>query len=140
VNSAKPSTNYGTKPTLRADASPVERSYLRFDVQGLTGTITQVTLRVFANSASATGHTVSGVTDNTWTETGINFSNAPPVGSAIGSLGSFSAGTWTEVNVTAYVTGNGVLNVVLTTPSSTAINYASRQSANAPQLVMTVAP
>lgn len=70
-------TNYGTATTLRADASPDLNSYLRFDVQGLTGSVTSATLRIYANSASSTGYTLYAVTDNTWTETGITYSNAP---------------------------------------------------------------
>ena len=57
-------TNYGTSTTLRADASPDLNSYLRFDVQGLTGSVTSATLRIYANSASSTGYTLHAVTDN----------------------------------------------------------------------------
>jgi hypothetical protein len=106
-------------------------------VQG-AGAVTQAKLRVYANSASGTGHDVRGVSDITWGEGTINFSNAPALGSVLGSSGSFSAGTWTEVNVSSYITGNGTYTLALTTPSSTSISYASRSSANAPQLVLEV--
>jgi parallel beta-helix repeat protein len=136
VNESSPGTNYGNATTLRADASPVNRSYLRFTVQAGGGSVTRATLRVFANTASSIGHSASGVADITWGETSINFTNAPAVGSVINSSGPFSAGTWAEVDVTPYVTGNGTYTLALTTTTSTAITYSSRQGGNAPELVV----
>jgi len=115
------------------------RSYLRFNVQGVTGTIVRVTLRVFANSASSTGYNIGNVTNNTWTETGITYSNSPPIGNSVGSSGPFSTstGVWTTVDITSLVTGNGTINLGLYTTNATAISFASLQSgANAPQLVI----
>jgi RHS repeat-associated protein len=133
-------TNYGTATTLRADNSPDLNSYLRFDVQGLTGSVISATLRIYANSASSTGYDVYGVADNTWTETGINYSNAPAMGSQLGSSGTFSAGVWTSVDVTSYITSNGVYNLAFSTTSNTNISFASREAgANAPQLVIQTA-
>jgi hypothetical protein len=123
------------------DGSPVLQSYLRFDVQGLGGTVSQATLRIFANSASGSGVVASSVNDNTWTETTINYNNAPPLGTALGSSGAFGAGVWIEIDVTSYITGNGTYNLGLLTPSSTAVSLASRQSgANAPQLIVEMTP
>jgi len=43
--------------------------------------------------------------------------------------------------VTAYIAGNGTYNFGLTTPSSTAISFASREAgANAPQLIIETGP
>jgi hypothetical protein len=141
VYQINPSSNYGTSNLLRADGSPVMRSYLRFNVQGISGTVTRVTLRVFANSASSAGYHIGNVTDNTWTESTINYNNAPVIGSSIGSSGPFSAGAWTTVDVTSLVTGNGTLNLGLYTTSSTAISFNSRQaSLNLPQLIVETAP
>ena len=123
--------------TFRVDGSPIVPTYIRFNVQGLSGTITRVSLRVFANSSSNSGYTVSGVSDNTWTESTINYNNAPPVGGAAGSSSGFSGGVWTTVDITSLVTGDGTVNLALTTSSSTAISLASRESgANAPQLIV----
>ena len=139
-------TNYGTATTLRTDNSPDLHSYLRFDVQGLTGNVTSATLRIYANSSSSAGYTVYSVSDNTWTETGITlrqaqgsaYSNAPALGSSLGSSGTFSANAWTTVDVTAYISGNGVYNLAFSTTSSTNVSYSSREGANAPQLVITL--
>ncbi len=140
VNADSAATNYGTATTFRVDGSPIVRSYLRFNVQGLNGTVTRATLRVFANSGSNAGVGASSVSNNTWTETGINYNNAPPLGSALGSTSSFGSGVWITIDITAYVTGNGTYNLALTTPGTTAISLASRESANDPQLIIETAP
>jgi hypothetical protein len=141
VYQTNPTTNYGTSNLLRVDGSPIMRSYLRFTVQGVTGTITRVTLRIYANSASSTGYNIGNVTNTTWTESTINYNNAPAIGSSAGSSGPFSAGAWTIVNITSLVTGNGTINLGLYTTSSTAISFNSRQASfNPPQLIVETAP
>ena len=136
VSSASPTSNFGLS-VLRVDASPDLHSYLRFNVQGLSGTVQHVTLRVFANSANSIGYDVRGVSDTSWSESGLTYANAPPVGAIIGSSGRFSTGTWTTVDVTTWVTGNGVWSLALTTTSGTATSLASRESASTPpQLVI----
>jgi hypothetical protein len=141
VYQSKPTTNYGTSNLLRIDGSPIMRSYLRFNIQGVNGIITRVTLQVYANSASSSGYNIGNVANNTWTESTINYNNAPSIGSSVGSSGSFAAGTWTSVDITSLVTGNGTLNLGLYTTSSTAISLNSRQaSTNVPQLIVETAP
>jgi RHS repeat-associated protein len=76
------------------------------------------------------------VTDNTWTETGITYSNAPAMGTQLGSSGAITANTWTTVDVTSYITGNGTYNLAFSTTSNTNISFASREGANAPELVI----
>ncbi|HJR79383.1 MAG TPA: DNRLRE domain-containing protein [Anaerolineales bacterium] len=136
VKAANPTINYGTATTLRTDASPIVRSYLRFSVQGLSTSIKRVTLRVFANSNSSTGYAVNSVADNTWSETTINYNNAPAVGGALGASGAVSGGTWATIDITPYINANGTYSLILTSTSSTEISLGSRESANAPQLVV----
>jgi hypothetical protein len=137
VNAGSPTTNYGTATTLRADASPDLHGYLRFNVQGLTTSVSRATLRIFANSAATLGHEIRGVSDNNWSESTLTYFNAPIVGNVVGSSGPITAGTWTSVDVTPLITGNGTFNFALTTTSGTAISFASREAgANAPQLIV----
>lgn len=140
VSQATPTANYGSSTTLRTDGSPIQNSYIRFNVQGINGTVGKATLRVFANSHQATGYDVRSVSDTTWDENSISYSNAPPVSSTVtGSSGPFSAGTWTSVDVTSLIHGNGTYSLALTSTSSTSTSYASRESgSNAPQLVIEV--
>jgi calcineurin-like phosphoesterase family protein len=137
VESSNPGTNYGNVDQIRVDGSPDVRSYLRFNVQGLSGAITSATLRVYANSSQSPGYDARSVNDNNWVETTITYNNAPPVGNVLGSSGNVNSNNWTSVNVTSYITGNGTYNLGLTTTGSTAISLASRESgANTPQLVI----
>jgi chitodextrinase len=141
VNESSPTMNYGLTSTLRADGSPLVRSYLRFNVQGLVGTVTRATLRVYATSSSTVGYDIRGVSDNSWGETTLNYTNAPAFGPVIVSSGRFTAPIWTEVDVTLLINGDGTYSLALTTPHTTAISFASREvGANAPQLVITTAP
>jgi hypothetical protein len=141
TNEGSSTSNFGSATTLRADASPLVRSYLRFNVQGLSGSITRVTLRVFTNSSSSAGYEVRNVADNTWTEGTITHANAPAMDGVTTASGAFGTGVWISVDITPLVTGNGVYNFALTTTSSTAFSLVSREgSANIPQLVIETAP
>jgi len=85
--------------------------------------------------------TANSVSNNTWTETRLTYNNAPPLGTSLGSSGAVSTGVWFTIDITPYITGNGTYNLALTTPGSTAISLASRQSgANAPQLIIETSP
>jgi hypothetical protein len=138
VDSSSPSSNYGNSTTLRTDASPIINSYLRFNVQGISGTVTNATLRVYANSSSSGGLSSRGVVNTTWSETSTTYGNAPAVGSIVSSSSGFSAGSWVSLNVTALVRGNGLVSFALTSTNSTAVSFSSRQGAKPPQLLITV--
>jgi hypothetical protein len=58
-------------------------------------------------------------------------------GNKTGSSGPVTGGTWTTVNVTALVSGNGTISIALATTSSTNLSMSSKEGANAPQLVVT---
>ncbi len=141
VDTSNASKNFGTATTLRVDGSPVVNSYLRFTVSGLSGKAPSARfgLLIFANSASSSGITAKTVADNTWGETTITASNAPPMGSTLATSPKVVTGTWITLDVTSYVTGNGTFSFGVSTAGGTAISLASRKSgANAPQLISTI--
>lgn len=141
VNESSPTMNYGTSSSLRADGSPLVRSYLRFNVQGLVGTVTKATLRVYATSSSSVGYDIHGVSDNSWGETTLNFTNAPAFGPVVVSSGPFTGPIWKEMDVTVLINGDGTYSLALTTPHTTAISFASREAgATAPQLIIETSP
>ncbi|MFI7069312.1 CBM96 family carbohydrate-binding protein [Micromonospora sediminicola] len=142
VQSDAAGTNYGTATQIVVDNSPVRRMFLRFTVSGVSGTITNATLRlrtISGNDGSNVGGTVRAMSSTTWSETGTTWSNQPAVdGATMGSIGSVGAGSWYEVDVTAAVTGNGTFSFGATSTSSDGAYYSSRESGgNAPQLVIT---
>jgi hypothetical protein len=140
VISSAPSANYGGLSNFRVDSSPDTRAYLRFTVSGVSGRIIQsAILRIFANSGNTSGFSVHSVADNTWTESGITYTNAPAMGAVINSSLPFNTGTWVDVNVTSLVKADGTYNLAIDTANTTNTSLASREvPANAPQLVLTV--
>ncbi len=128
VNQSNPTNNWGTNSTLYVDGSPLVRSYLRFNVTGITtGTVSKITLRIYANSKSSAGVSVSKVTDTTWQETTINYNNAPAVGSVLGTSAAVAATGWVVVDIPSALQANGLLSLAVTTAGSTAINLSSRE-------------
>lgn len=135
VLSNRPTVNYGTISSLGTDDVPVMVSYLRFDPQGMGGSISSATLRIYLNSGSS-AYTVVQVADNSWVESSINYSNAPALGSVINNSGAVSAGSYIEIDVTAYVSGNGTLNLALIADEVGRNTFNSREGANPPELVI----
>ena len=138
VRSDSAGSNYGSSTKLNLDANPITRSYLRFSLPAVTGAVTKATLRVYATSSQSSGFDVYGVTNTTWAETGITYTNAPPLSAAkTVSSGAVATGTWKAADVTQLVTGGGLYSFALTTPSTTKLALASRETgATAPQLVV----
>jgi hypothetical protein len=137
VDASAPTSPHGTLTSLRLDASPVVRAYLRFNVSGITGAVASATLRVWANTAQTTGYDAYSVADNTWGETTITGANSPPFGTTkLGSSGKITAGGWTSVNVTSAIAGNGTYSFGLSTTNSTAVSLSSREGSHPPQLVI----
>jgi glucose/arabinose dehydrogenase/PKD repeat protein len=140
VSSAEPDRNFGTRSTVRTDASPDIRSYLRFDVTGLGGTVTGAKLRVFAASSNSIGVDARGVTDNGWGETTLTYRNQPGMGGVVGSSGRLTSGSWVEIALPTAGIANGPVSIGLSSTSNTATSLASREAgANTPQLIVTTA-
>jgi chitodextrinase len=141
VNSGSPGSNYGSATVWRVRGSPDMHAYLRFTVQGLAGySIAQAQLRVYGNTSSSAGINALTVADNTWGEKTVTYTNAPSLGSLLGSSGAYSSGKWVTIDVTPYITGEGTYSFGITTPGSTTLSFAARESgANVAQLVINLA-
>ena len=136
VDQSQAKANFGTRSALRTDASPVVRSYLRFSVANLAGEVSKATLRILPKASSAAGVSVRPV-GGTWGEKTITWANAPAPATTGVPSGALTAGTWTSIDVTALVAGNGAVNLALVGPAGGAVGYPSREaSTNQPQLVV----
>jgi uncharacterized repeat protein (TIGR01451 family) len=135
VDEAAPTTNFGTSTSFRTDGSPVLTAYLRFNVQGV-GPTDSVSLRVFAETANSLGFQVHSVSDTTWSETGLDYTNAPSFGPAVDSSGPVQAGSWSSVDVSSIVPADGPVSFALTSGSTTATRFSSREGSNPPELVI----
>jgi hypothetical protein len=140
VSRTKEHRNFGSSPALRTTARPrLERSYLRFAVAGLSGDVTAARLRLYAATTSRAGYAVRAVAAGNWSEGTITYATAPAPGGIVATSGPVASDTWTSVDITRLVRGDGLLDVVLTTDSRSAL-YASRETgATAPQLVVETA-
>jgi hypothetical protein len=135
-------TNYGSATTLQVDNSPVKNILLKFNVSGLSGqTITGAKLRLYAVDASNKGGDFYPVNDNTWQQGTVTWNNAPAASMPLlASLGSVSANTWYEVNLTSLITGNGTYSLRVSSTSSNGADYSSKEGANPPQLIIQTQP
>ncbi len=137
VRSDSPTTNYGTETTLRVRASgPEWRTYVKFEVSGIAGTVAEATLRLYVTDASDDGGRVFAV-GNAWTESGLTWNNAPVIaGSPLDIGGPVTSGAWVEFDVTSRVTGNGVSSFALTSLSTNSALFSSREGTQPPELVI----
>jgi hypothetical protein len=136
VDANTPNRRYGTTTTLSVRSVPVRRSYLRFQVSGVAGPVTNATLILQPTSASTSGIDVRSVASTTWSESATNYKNAPAVGGLAASSGAFPAGT-VRINVTPLIQGNGLVSMALTTAGSALVMPSREAGANGPRLEVT---
>jgi parallel beta-helix repeat protein len=136
VDSALPSSNFGSRTSFPVDNSPQQTAYLKFNIPAGTDLSGSVKVEIFAQSNHSTGVTSYSVANTTWTETGITFSNAPNVSEASGKSGPLVASTWAEIDVKSAVTSTGTVSLALKTVSTTALRITSREGTNKPRLVI----
>ncbi|WP_083510347.1 phytase [Pseudarthrobacter sulfonivorans] len=145
VTSAAPGTNNGTSTLLGVDNSPVEITYLKFDLSAYAGrTIQSATLQLRSAGSGSTGtQNIKLVADDSWTETGITYSLRPALGTSIGTLGP----TTTNTNYNIPLTVSGLtgelgqqLSLGMDTSSSDGLDLNSKETGStfAPKLILTL--
>jgi hypothetical protein len=90
VKSSTPTTTYGSMTTLRVreGSSETLNTYLKFDVDELTGFVRTATLRLYVTDASSDGGSLYRVSNayygstTPWSESGLNWNNAPAISGA----------------------------------------------------------
>jgi len=145
VRRSTPTSNFGSATSMRTRKTSSDdlQIYLKFDVQSISGVVSSAKLRLYVTDASNSGgsaYTVSNDflgTATPWTQTGMNWNNAPLIsGTPLSAAGSAAVGSWIEFPVTAAISGNGTYSFGVKTTSSDAVYYASKESTNKPQLVI----
>jgi len=120
------------------DGSPVRRVYLRFVEPA--GAPKSAKLRFYSTTASSSGVSVSkatGTSAATWVESTLNFSNAPPFGSAIATKPSGDARLERGRRPGRAAEPGRLPDVRHTRTSSTQVSVHSKENTNKPQLVIT---
>ncbi len=138
VDDSEKSENNGSGPYMLVDHSPVMRSYIRFNLLNMSSDpITAVTLKLYSNSQLDEGFTVNQLSDSSWQENTIDYRNAPSPGADIVQSGPVAANQWVSIDLSSYVAGPGIYDLVLTPLSNTRLNLATRESGDhAPQLIV----
>jgi len=144
---ATPGQNNGTAANLHGKftSTTEKRPYLRFSVSNLQGqTITGAKLRLYVADSSPSGGDWYTVSPD-WIESGtgsITWNNAPAILDAnrVGTIGVATVGNWVELDLTTVVTGEGTYSFAMKTTSGDTVYYASKESANPAQLVVTLQP
>jgi hypothetical protein len=141
VRASDPHTNYGNNGEIFVDGSPKVRAYLSFQPVGLSGGIEHAKLRLYSLATSTEGFQVRE-TAGGWTEAGITYANAPPVGALINLSASFAENHWISIDVTSAVRKHQAsVQLALVTLGPTALTIASRSDPHhAPQLVVDYRP
>lgn len=139
VREDAPDANFGAATTLRADGSPRAESYLRFEVGGLASPLTRAVLQVYSLSTSDTGVAARPVTAG-WSERTVTWTSRPAVGDVTARSGATREGQWASIDVTALVTGNGPVDLAVTSTAPPSRSLRAREAgATAPRLVIEAA-
>ena len=138
VSIAHPDANYGTEATLRADATPKIRSYLRFRLPE-SGRVIRAELRLWSPTGDLAGYSVHPVSSS-WVERDITSTSRPGADAPVARSGPFGPGSWTSVDVARLIDDPHQLSVVVTTMSRHSITFDSREGPNRPQLVIWTKP
>jgi Big-like domain-containing protein len=142
VRLTAPTTNYGSLTTFRTReeaTGETYRSYVKFNVSGITGTVNSVKLRLFATDESSNVQTVASVDPNAWAENTLNWNNKPAFGTVRGSGAVPTLTAYNEITLSpAMITGNGAISIgIQSAGTNSAIFTSSEGGANLPQLVIT---
>ncbi|OJH34880.1 DUF7594 domain-containing protein [Cystobacter ferrugineus] len=142
ARSDAPDQNFGSEDTLSVDQSPREEGYLRFNVTGLTGTVTHARLRLYVTDSTTDGPRLYGTRNWDWQDSTLTWSRSPySTEQMLDDKAALTSGTWADFDVSATVHGNGDYTFILKATSADGVDFASRENSRAdrrPQLVLTV--
>lgn len=142
VNEASPTSKAGLDPVLRvkSQAGASYQTFLRFDLGTLPGSVTSAKLRLFCTDSSNGGGSVYRVADTSWSETGISWSNRPPLpASSLATMGGVTLDFWSEIELGPTAVGSGLVSLAVAGGTTNSAYYSSREGAHPPELVLTFA-
>jgi hypothetical protein len=145
VSSRGTGTNYGKKSVMWVDNSPVEVVYLKFDLSAYAGrTLESAALQLsIGDNASGGKQNVKLVADDSWTESGITYTNRPALGiGSLGTLGPTAANIGYSIPLTTADLAGELgqqlsLGVDTGSTDGLAVNSKEAGSTTAPKLVLT---
>ena len=141
VRQASPNSNYGNASSLQVDGAsdPDTESFIHFTVTGISGTVQNAQLRVYATTNGTRNGPALYTTDTAWLENEITWKNRPArTSDVLDNKTNIRTSSWVEYDVTSQVTADGTFSFVLAADSADAVRFSSRQGTRAPQLIVNV--
>ena len=113
IRASHPEQNFGSEPIIEVDSSSVKEMLLRFELpEWGTASIKSAKIRLYTINGSLMGGDFFVVTDQTWQEETITWTNAPIAdGDYIGSLGRVDENVWYELIVTPFVSDTTTFSI-----------------------------
>ena len=146
INTADPTTNYGAKTLLDVDGA-AQITYIQFNLSSIpsTASVSQATLKLYVNTVTKSGSFNVDYISGSWSESTIDASSAPPLGTAIASNVSVTTADKNQyilINVTSAVqawlsgseTNNGIALVANSTFNATFDSKESTTTSHPPEL------
>ncbi len=146
INTATPTTNYGSKTLLDVDGA-TQTTYVQFNLASIPATtsVSQATLKLYVNSVTTAGSFNVDYVNGAWTESTIDASNAPPLGTTIASNVNVAAtekNQYILINLTSAVqawlngseTNNGIALVANSSFNATFDSKENTTTSHPPEL------
>ncbi len=152
VRQSSAGSNFGTNALLEARESPGSskkgsRTFIRVRVTGLAGrpaVTARVRLPVASNAGagSASGGRMHAMTNCTWNELTMTWSNQPTFSATVlSTVGTVQSGGVAEFEVAPAIAGDGDYCFAIDSLSTDVVNYNAREASGAkPSFVVGVAP
>src|SRR6266487_6383254 len=141
VKQSSPNTNYGNASALLVNgvSNPDVESLIRFTVTGISSTVQNARLRVYATTNGTKNGPAIYATSTSWIETDVTWNSRPDYTSgAVDNKGNININSWVEYDVTSLVGVDGTFSFVLAADSSDGVRFSSRQGNHPPELVITL--
>ncbi|KKR80712.1 MAG: hypothetical protein UU26_C0011G0003 [Candidatus Daviesbacteria bacterium GW2011_GWC1_40_9] len=138
-----PDKNYGSSTALEVDNSPVEISYLKFNLTPFAGKeIVSAKLKLRVRNSSSGIQYVRLVEDTIWSESSLTYNNRPQASTTITQLNGGKSSTWIEIDVTSAVLTKlgGYLSLLVDSTSSDGFGFYSKEASTStyrPTLIIT---
>ncbi|TQV70510.1 DUF5060 domain-containing protein [Exilibacterium tricleocarpae] len=118
-------------------------AYLKFDVSGISGTVTDVKLELQVSTDPGNGNiAVFRGQSNNWSESTLSTATAPAAGAEVGNRnGTWSSGVSYTLEIDSLVSANGVVSLVLDMDAGgNDVAFSAREGAAQPRLIVTYTP
>ncbi|HZI13011.1 MAG TPA: DNRLRE domain-containing protein [Myxococcus sp.] len=141
VKEAVPASNFGAQNQLQVSGQSgySKWAYLQFNVTGIPAGATNITAQLRVSSqTTGTGRAITAhaVANTTWGESTLTWNTRLPMGAALSTVSSHTAGQNSVWDVSQHVTGNGSFTLGLDSGFSGDTNFVSREGSPAPVLVI----